>query len=29
MNKGHQGGDVNGINDGEDHHDDGTELLGS
>ena len=29
VNKGHQDGDVNGINDGEDHHDDGTELLGS
>ena len=29
MNKSQQGGDVNGMNDGEDHHDDGTELLGS
>ena len=29
VNKSHQGGDVNGMNDGEDHHDDGTELLGS
>lgn len=27
VNKSHQDGDVYGINDGEDHHDDGTELL--